>query len=64
MIVYEGKKAYTIKETANLLNVVYATVSRFTAKGILQPVVISGKKYITEDTIREYSEQKRKMKHE
>ena len=59
MVVLEGKKAYTISETAKLMNVIYKTVSHLVSKGKLPYEVISGRKYITEDAIREYSKQQK-----
>jgi len=59
MIVLEGKKAYTMSEAATLLNVLYSSVTRSVSNGNLPAVVFSGKKYITEDAIKEYSKHKR-----
>lgn len=59
MIVLEGKKAYTMSETAKLLDVVYSTVSRIISNGKIPYFVIDEKKYISEDSIRDYMKQQK-----
>lgn len=64
MVILDGKKAFTMKETADLLQFDYNTVRKLVSSGKLPALIISEKKHVTEDTIREYTQQKGGQKHE
>lgn len=64
MVILNGKKAYTMREAAELLQVKYNTIVKLVSGGKLLTVMLSGKKHITEDAIREYKQQKGGQKHE
>lgn len=62
MVILDGKKAFTMKETADLLQVKYNTIVKLVSGGKLSTVILSGKKHVTEDAIREHTQQKGKGK--
>lgn len=64
MVTLEGKKAYTMKEAADLLNLGYATITKAVRLKRIQYLDISGKKLITEDAIKEYAQREGRAKHE
>jgi len=64
VVILDGKKAFTMKETADLLQYKYNSIVKLVSGGQLPTVILSGKKHITEDAIREYTQQKGGQKHE
>lgn len=65
MTIIEGKKAYTVDETAALMGVINRTVRQYVNKGYLHYEYIEGNKYILEDDIKECTQRKKgSVKHE
>lgn len=67
MVTLEGKKAYTMREAAELLKIGYAAITKAVRLNRIGYLDISGKKLIPEDAIREYTQrtqQKGGQKHE
>lgn len=64
MVILEGKKCYTVAETAEILVIGQTAVRRAIDRGKLQPVIISGRKYIPDTEIKEYDQQRKGRKHD
>ncbi len=65
MVIIDGKKAYTVNETAALMGIVDRTVKKYVTKGYLHYEYVSGNKYILEDDIKECDQRKKDgVKHE
>lgn len=49
-----GVKLYTLKEVGELLGVLPVTVSKYIADGKMNAVLIGGRKFVTEESIKEF----------
>lgn len=49
-----GVEVYSLPETAELLGVTIQTMRNYVRKGLISPILIGGKKYISTDALREY----------
>jgi excisionase family DNA binding protein len=54
MKVVLGVKLYTIEEVAKLLGVQRDTASKYIAQGRLKANIIGGRKYVTEENLKEF----------
>jgi len=49
-----GKNLYSLKEVGVLLEVSYNTVQKYTTTGKIKSQMIGGRKYVTEEHLKEY----------
>lgn len=49
-----GVEVYTLQETADILGVTIQTMRNYVRKGLITPVLICGKKYVSTEALREY----------
>lgn len=56
-----GVEVYSLQETAEILGVTIQTMRNYVRKGLITPVLICGKKYISTDALREYISKGKKI---
>lgn len=49
-----GVEVYSLQETADLLGVTIQTIRSYVRKGLISPILVGGKKYISTEALREY----------